>query len=64
LETQNFGDTTKFRVHCADTEEFFDKYDCPAFEPDYDSLPLEFFEPSAMRLFVKPMNSIYKKAMG
>lgn len=45
------------------TEEFIDKYDCPAFDPDYDTLPLEFFEPMVMKLFQYPLNSIYKKAM-
>jgi predicted HD phosphohydrolase len=55
----------KFRgnVHFDATEEFIEKYDCPAFDPDYDTLPLEFFEPMVMRLFEKPLNSIYKKAM-
>lgn len=43
--------------------EFIEKYDCPAFDPDYDTLPLEFFEPMVMRLFEFPQNSIYKKAM-
>lgn len=49
--------------HFAATEEFIDKYDCPAFDPEYDSLPLEFFEPMVMRLFQYPLNSIYKKAI-
>jgi predicted HD phosphohydrolase len=49
--------------HFAATEEFIDKYDCPAFDPDYDTLPIEFFEPMVMRLFERPLNSIYKKAM-
>lgn len=49
--------------HFAATEEFIDKYDCPAFDPDYDTLPLEFFEPMVMRLFETPRTSIYKKAM-
>jgi predicted HD phosphohydrolase len=55
----------KFRDHpyFKATEEFIEKYDCPAFDPDYDTLPLEFFEPMVMRLFEKPINSIYKKAM-
>jgi predicted HD phosphohydrolase len=55
----------KFRghEHFAATEEFIDKYDCPAFDPDYDSLPLSFFEPMVMKLFSRPMNSVYKKAM-
>jgi hypothetical protein len=26
-------------------------------------LPLDFFEPMVMKLFAKPLNSIYKKAM-
>ena len=33
----------------------------PAFDPDYDSAPLEFFAPMVMRLFEKPLNSIYKR---
>ena len=36
--------------HFAATEEFIDEYDCPAFDPEYDNLPLEFFEPMVMRL--------------
>jgi predicted HD phosphohydrolase len=49
--------------HFAATQEFIDKYDCPAFDPDYDTLPLEFFEPMVMRIFQFPQNSIYKRAM-
>jgi predicted HD phosphohydrolase len=44
-------------------EEFIDLYDCPAFDPDYDTAPLSFFEPMVMKLFAYPQNSIYKKAM-
>lgn len=55
----------QFRGHeyFAATEEFVEKYDCPAFDPDYDSLPLEFFEPMVMKMFEQPLNSIYKDAM-
>ena len=55
----------QFRGHqyFAATEEFIDKYDCPAFDAGYDTLPLEFFEPMVMRVFARPLNSIYKKAM-
>ena len=49
--------------HFDATAEFIEKYDCPAFDPEYDSLPLEFFEPMVTRLFEFPMNSIYKQAM-
>lgn len=47
--------------HFAATEEFIDKYDCPAFDPNYDTLPLAFFEPMVMKLFQYPINSIYKR---
>lgn len=55
----------QFRGHpyFAATEEFINKYDCPAFDPDYDTLPLEFFEPMVTKLFEYPINSIYKKAI-
>jgi predicted HD phosphohydrolase len=55
----------KFRghEHFAASEEFITKYDCPAFDPEYDSLPLEFFEPMVMKLFARPLNSIYKRAL-
>jgi predicted HD phosphohydrolase len=49
--------------HYQATADFIEKYDCPAFDPNYDSAPLDFFEPMVMKLFEKPKNSIYKKAM-
>jgi predicted HD phosphohydrolase len=42
------------------TLEFCEKYDAPAFDPDYDTLPLEFFEPLLRRLMAQPKNTIYK----
>lgn len=45
------------------TVEFIDKYDCPAFDADYDTLPLEFFAPMVMRVFERPRISLYKTAM-
>jgi predicted HD phosphohydrolase len=59
----NMRDQFSGHEHFAATQEFIDKYDCPAFDPDYDSLPLSFFEPMVMRQFQFPQNSIYKKAM-
>jgi predicted HD phosphohydrolase len=54
----------QFRGHewFADTEEFIDKYDCPSFDPECDTLPLSFFEPMVMKFFRSPLNSIYKRA--
>ncbi len=41
------------------TAQFCHLYDQPAFDPDYQSEPLEFFEPMVRRLFAKPKNSMY-----
>lgn len=53
----------KFRGHphfgaCA---EFCEKYDQAAFDPHYDSAPLEFFEPMVMRVMAAPKQSMYVK---
>jgi predicted HD phosphohydrolase len=60
---RNMREQFRGAEHFAATQEFIDTYDCPAFDPEYDTLPLEFFEPMVMRLFEFPQNSIYKKAM-
>jgi len=44
------------------TAEFIDLYDCPAFDPAYDTAPLSFFEPMVMKLFEKPLSGVYKDA--
>ncbi len=54
----------QFRDHehfdaCA---EFCEKYDQAAFDPDYKSERLEFFEPMVRRVMARPLNSIYAKA--
>ncbi|MEM8919778.1 MAG: phosphohydrolase, partial [Pseudomonadota bacterium] len=43
------------------TAQFCHLYDQAAFDPDYESEPLEFFEPMVRRLFSSPKNSIYLK---
>lgn len=43
------------------TLEFCEKYDAPAFDPEYESLPLEFFEPMLRRVMAEPKNTIYKE---
>ena len=42
------------------TAEFCEKYDGPAFDPNGETLPLEFFEPMVKRVLAKPKNSIYQ----
>jgi predicted HD phosphohydrolase len=60
---RNMRDKFAGHPHAAACQEFIDKYDCPAFDPNYDTAPLSFFEPMVMKLFAYPANSIYKKAM-
>ena len=43
------------------TAQFCHLYDQAAFDPDYESEPLEYFEPMVRRVFEKPRQSIYKK---
>jgi len=45
------------------TAQFCHLYDQTAFDPDYESEPLEFFEPMVERLFAAPKNSMYLKAL-
>lgn len=55
----------QFRGHphfeaCA---QFCAKYDQTAFDPEYDTAPLAFFEPMVMKLFERPVRSIYVGAL-
>jgi predicted HD phosphohydrolase len=51
----------RFREHeyWRDGAEFCEKYDQNSFDPDYDTLPLEAFEPAVRALFAAPRKSIY-----
>lgn len=59
---RNERDRFRGHAHYQATADFIEKYDCPAFDPNYDTAPLEFFEPMVMRQFEKPQDSIYKVA--
>lgn len=54
---ENFRSSPYFEA-CA---EFCEKYDQAAFDPDYDSEPLDFFEPMLRRVMARPINSMYAK---
>jgi predicted HD phosphohydrolase len=43
------------------TAEFCHEYDQPAFDPGYDTMPLEHFEPLVRELAAAPKHSIYMK---
>ncbi|WP_321280883.1 HD domain-containing protein [uncultured Vibrio sp.] len=45
------------------TIEFVSKYDAPAFDPNLDTFPLEFFEPMIRKVFAKPVRSLYKEGV-
>ena len=60
---RDMRDQFKDSPHYAACAEFCEKYDAPAFDPDYDSESLEFFEPRVMRLCYYPRTSIYKIVM-
>jgi predicted HD phosphohydrolase len=51
----------RFRDHewFRDCAEFCEKYDQNSFDPGYDTLPLEDFEPALRKVFSMPRKSIY-----
>ncbi len=57
---EKFRDSPHFEA-CA---QFCEKYDQAAFDPDYESETLEFFEPMVRRVMQKPLASIYQPAVG
>jgi len=48
--------------HFEYTAQFCHLYDQNAFDPAYDTMPLEAFEPMVRRLLTSPRNSIYQKS--
>ena len=44
------------------TAQFCHLYDQSAFDPAYDSMPLDAFEPMVRRVMARPVRSIYRKA--
>jgi predicted HD phosphohydrolase len=49
--------------HFAACEEFCAKYDQSAFDPGYDTLPLDFFEPMLRRVMAKPLRASLASAV-
>jgi predicted HD phosphohydrolase len=56
---RNMRDGLRGHEHYDATAHFCEAYDQAAFDRDYDSAPLAFFEPMVRRLFARPVNSIY-----
>lgn len=57
---KDLRDNHKDNPHYEYTAQFCHLYDQKAFDPDYVSEPLEFFEPMVRRLFAAPKRSLYK----
>lgn len=45
------------------TAHFCERYDAAAFDPEAESLPLDFFEPMVRRVFAAPKRSLYQRAL-
>ena len=60
---QNARDKFADHPHFEACRTFCEKYDQAAFDPAYDSEPLEFFEPMVRRVMERPLASMYAKAM-
>jgi predicted HD phosphohydrolase len=44
------------------TAEFCEDFDQPAFDPGYDTLPLDHFEPLVRQIMAVPKRSLYMKS--
>jgi len=60
---RHMRDAFKASPHYDRTAEFVALYDNPAFDPQFQALPLSEFEPMVRRLMAAPKQSIYKAAM-
>lgn len=47
----------------AQTREFVEKYDSPAFDAEGETYPIEFFMPMIEKVFAQPRQSLYKNVM-
>ena len=57
---RDMRDQYRDHPHFQYTAEFCEKYDQNVFDADYETMPLEAFEPMVMKLFERPKNSIYE----
>ena len=58
---QHMRDRFKDNENWLSCAEFCAKYDQNCFDPDYDNMSLEEFEPMVRKVFARPKRSIYKK---
>ncbi|MBY8826072.1 HD domain-containing protein [Sphingomonas colocasiae] len=58
---RDLRETFRGHPHFEACAEFCEKYDQAAFDPAYESAPLDFFEPMVMKLFERPRQSLYSR---
>jgi predicted HD phosphohydrolase len=58
---RNLRDKFRDSPHYDACAEFCEKYDQSAFDPAYDTEPLEFFEPMLRRVMARPLKSMFAR---
>ena len=61
---RNMRDRYRDHPHWRACAHFCAAYDQNSFDPGYDTLPLDFFEPMLRRVFAAPKQSIYLPSEG
>ena len=61
---RDMRDQFRGHPHFEYTAQFCHLYDQSAFDPNYDSMPLEAFEPMLRRVVAAPKRSIYNRVLG
>jgi len=59
---RNARDQFRGHPHYQAAIDFIGKYDAPAFDPHYDTAPLDFFRPMVMRIFAAPRETYIQSA--
>jgi predicted HD phosphohydrolase len=60
---QNIREQYRGNPHFEACAEFCERYDQAAFDANYESAPLDFFEPMVRRVMERPINSMYAKVI-
>ncbi len=59
---RNMREQFQGNPHFEHTVKFCEKYDAPAFNPSFESMPLEAFRPMLQRVMATPQRSVYQWA--
>jgi predicted HD phosphohydrolase len=59
---RNARDRFRGHEHYQATVDFITRYDAPAFDPNYDTAPLDVFEPMVLKVFATPHETYFQSA--